>query len=500
MQPTLVVVTGATGYIGNRLVPRLLSAGYRVRALARSRDKLASRPWAQHPQVELMACDLQDETQLRQSLRGAHAVYYLVHSMHPGVKHFEDQDKLLARTMIRVAAAMGVQRLIYLSGLGQDSADLSPHLRSRHEVGRILKEGSVPVTTFRAAMIIGSGSASFEILRYLVERLPVMVTPRWVDTPCQPIAVRNVLYYLVACLQVPETVGDTFEIGQPEVTSYRELMQIYAQEAGLKKRYIVKVPVLTPRLSSYWIHLVTPVPASLAQPLARGLRNPVTVTDTRIQQLIPQQLFDAREAIHLALQRIQQQQVESRWTDAGQLPPAEWSIPGDPQWAGGTVLTEAWQVPVPCEPAKLWPIIVRIGGGTGWYHGNWLWRLRGMLDRLCGGVGLRRGRRHASELQPGDALDFWRVVRLEPNKELLLLAEMKLPGQATLEFKIEPLADGGSQLQQIARFLPRGLWGLLYWYMVLPLHGYVFRGMLEELAKAAGATQKLEVTRYHPQA
>ena len=478
-----VLVAGATGYIGSRLIPRLLDAGYPVRALARSPEKLSGRPWIGHPALEVVRGDLLDAASLHPAVKECRAVFYLVHSMNPGVEDFAATDRRAADNLRAAAEAAEVGRIVYLSGLGEERESLSHHLRSRSEVGRILAAGKVPVTVLRAAMIIGSGSASFEILRYLVDRLPVMITPRWVGTRCQPIGIRNVLHYLVACLEVPETVGATFDIGCPEIVSYRQLMRIYAEEAGLPKRLIIPVPVLTPRLSSYWIHLVTPVPAAIARPLAEGLSNPVVCRDTRIRELIPQQLFDCRTAIRLALERLREQQVESTWFDAGSVPPAEWSIPGDPHWAGGAVYEDARSVVIDATPDQVWQAIVRIGGSSGWYYADWLWRLRGLLDKLAGGVGLRRGRRDPARLAAGDALDFWRVGRVEPPTRLLLVAEMKLPGQAILTFELVPEGNA-TRLLQKAYYLPRGLAGLIYWWLVVPFHYFVFNGMLRGIANA----------------
>ena len=481
-----VFVAGATGYIGGRLVPRLLDAGYRVRALVRAPEKLQSRPWGEHELMEIVKGDVLDGETLKQALAGCQSAYYLVHSMNPAVGDFARTDRQAAVNMAQAAAAAGLEQIIYLGGLGETSGQLSHHLASRTEVGELLRQGPVPVTILRAAMIIGSGSASFEILRYLVEHLPVMITPRWVDTPCQPIGIRNVLHYLVGCLQVPALRGGTFDIGQPEITSYRELMKIYAEEAGLAKRWIIPVPVLTPRLSSYWIHLVTPVPAAIARPLAEGLSSPVVCRDRRVIELLPQELFDARKAIRLALDRIRQQQVETAWTDSGRIPPAEWSIPGDPGWAGGNLFEDARKVILAGSAEEIWPAVSSIGGEVGYYYADWLWRLRGAIDRLCGGVGLRRGRRSSKELYPGDAIDFWRVVAVARPEFLMLSAEMKVPGKAVLLFRLRPLSATSTELQQIARFLPRGLLGLLYWYAVLPFHHFVFNGMLNGIARASG--------------
>jgi len=483
-----IFVAGATGYIGARLVPLLLEAGYHVRALARAPEKLRNRPWAQHPSLEIVKGDVLDKASLGKALSQCRAAYYLVHSMNPGVSDFAATDRQAARNMAEAAAAEKLQQIVYLGGLGDDRGQLSHHLQSRTEVGSILSQGPVPVTILRAAMIIGSGSASFEILRYLVDRLPVMVTPRWVDTPCQPIGVRNVLHYLVGCIQEPKTIGETFDIGQPEVTNYRKLMEVYAEEAGLPRRWVIPVPVLTPRLSSYWIHLVTPVPASIARPLAEGLSNPVICQENRIVELLPQELFDARKAIRLALDRLRQHQVETSWIDSGEIHPAEWSVPGDPHWAGGSFYNDSRRIFLEASPEEVWPAVSSIGGEVGYYYADWLWSLRGALDRLCGGVGLSRGRRSQTELYPGDAIDFWRVIDVQKPNYLRLSAEMKLPGEAVLSFLIIPQDNGQTELQQIASFLPRGLFGILYWYAVMPFHHYVFNGMLHGIAKASGKT------------
>lgn len=483
--PQPIFVAGATGYIGARLVPLLLDAGYHVRALARSPEKLWSRPWAQHPLLEIVRGDVLDKAALQDALRGCRAAYYLVHSMNPGVRDFASADRQAASNMADAAAADNLQQIIYLSGLGDELGRLSHHLQSRTEVGTILRQGSVPVTILRAAMIIGSGSASFEILRYLVDRLPLMVTPRWIDTPCQPIGVRNVLHYLIGCIEEPKTLGETFDIGQPAVTNYRQLMEIYAEEAGLPRRWVIPVPVLTPRLSSYWIHLVTPVPASIARPLAEGLSNPVVCQENRIVVLLPQELFDARKAIRLALDRLRQQHVESSWIDSGEINPVEWSVPGDAHWAGGSVYDDSRRIILQAHPEELWPALSAIGGESGYYYANWLWRIRGLLDRLCGGVGLSRGRRSQTEVYPGDVIDFWRVVDVQKHAYLTLSAEMKLPGEAVLAFRLIPRASGQTELQQIAKFLPRGLFGILYWYAVMPFHHYVFNGMLKGIARAS---------------
>lgn len=482
---SLILVTGATGYIGGRLIPELLARGWKVRAAARSLEKLKARSWAVHPGLELVQADLFDLSSMICACSGCSSAFYLVHSMNPEQKDFEEADRKAARHMAQAAAEAGMERILYLGGLGEDQPDLSKHLRSRAETAKILQSGKVPVTVLRAAMIIGSGSASFEILRYLVDRLPMMVTPRWVDTPSQPIGIRNVIDYLAGCLDQPQTIGQSFDIGGPEVLTYRRLMEIYAEEAGLATRWIIPVPVLTPRLSSYWIHLVTPIPAALARPLAEGLRNPVICHDKRILELVPQKLLTCREAIHLALEGLKTQTIETHWTDAGKLPPVEWLHQGDAQWAGGTRLDDRQEILVQAPGQYVWEVVSQIGGEAGWYHADFLWRLRGFIDRIFGGVGLRRGRRSKFEIKVGDSLDFWRVLEVKSGECITLGAEMKLPGKAVLEFRLEPLSQSQTRLIQTARFLPRGLMGIFYWYGLKLVHDYVFKGMIQKIARRA---------------
>lgn len=476
-----VLVTGASGYIGGRLVPRLLAAGHRVRCLARSPRKLEGRPWAADPRVEIVAGDVAETDGLTDAMRGCTAAYYLVHSMMAGADYAE-RDRRLARSFAAAAEAAGLSRIVYLGGLGETGENLSEHLASRREVEAALASGRVPLTVLRAAMIIGSGSASFEILRYLTERLPVMITPRWVDTECQPIAVRDVLDYLVACLEQPETAGRTLDIGGTDVLSYRQLMQITARALGLPPRVILPVPILTPRLSSLWIHLVTPLSHRIARPLAEGLRNTVVCRNDDARRLMPKPLLGAGDAIALAVGKVLSGEVETSWSDAG-------TMPGDPHWAGGTLIEDRRSVELQAGPAAVFRAVCRIGGGNGWYAADFLWRVRGFLDRLVGGPGLRRGRRDPENVGYGDALDFWRVTGIEPDRRLELRAEMKLPGVAVLEFAIEPTAErrAAVRLTQTARFQPAGLAGLLYWYAILPLHGIVFRGMLRGIQRAVEA-------------
>lgn len=477
---TRVLVTGATGYIGGRLVPRLVAAGYDVRCLVRRADKVTARPWAADTSVEVRECDLEAEEGLTDAMDGCAAAYYLVHSMMAAGPDYRARDRQLANAFARAAAAAGVGRIIYLGGLGELGDGLSEHLTSRREVETALASTGVPVTVLRAAMIIGSGSASFEILRYLVERLPIMVTPRWVKTECQPIAVRDVLHYLVACLRVPETRGWALDIGGPEILTYRQLMDMMSDALLLRRRVILPVPVLTPRLSSLWIHLVTPISHRIARPLAEGLRNRVVCRNDDAVRLMPHEPLSVCAAIDAALGRTAKGDVETAWSDAG-------PIPGDPDWAGGRVFVDRRSIHIAAPGEAVFRVVSRIGGDTGYFAADWLWRLRGMLDRLAGGPGLRRGRRCPDRLAFGEAVDFWRVTALDEGRRLELRAEMRLPGEATLTFEVAPEGTG-CVLTQAARFKPRGVAGLAYWYAVAPLHGIVFNGMVKGIRRAAEVT------------
>lgn len=475
-----VLVTGATGYIGGRLVGRLLEGGFHVRCLARDPARLQGRPWL--GQVEVAAGDCLRAETLPAALRGVEAAFYMVHSM-AGGHNFEQRDVLAARNFATAARAEGVQRIIYLGGLGDPNTALSGHLRSRQETGAVLRESGVPVTEFRAPVIVGSGSLSFEIIRYLTERLPVMICPRWLYTRIQPIAIRNVLDYLVAALDTPESAGRILEIGGAEVLTYGDLLRGYAKARGLK-RWLVSVPVLTPRLSSYWVHLVTPVPATIARPLIQGLRNDVIVRDDTARRLFPQiKPMDYATAVRLALANLETGHVQTVWSDAlsssqGDLTPVVLATQEG-------IILERRQRLVRAPAPMVYRAFSRLGGATGWLCMNWAWRVRGLADRLLGGVGLRRGRRDPQEVRVGDAVDFWRVEAVEPNHLLRLRAEMKVPGRAWLEFRVEPIDASTSKLSQTAFFAPRGLAGLLYWYLLYPVHSFIFSGLAKKLALLA---------------
>jgi uncharacterized protein YbjT (DUF2867 family) len=481
------LVTGATGYIGGRLVPELLEAGYAVRCLARSPEKLRDHPWAHL--VEVVQGDVTDPESVAVALKDVAVAYYLVHALGKG-REFEDTDRRAAEIFARCAEDAGVRRIVYLGGPVPPDQDLSPHLRSRAEVGRILQSSAVPTVVLRAAMIIGSGSASFEMLRYLTERLPVMVTPRWVQSRVQPIAVRDVLRYLVGCAALPAEVDRGFDIGGPDILSYRDMMQRYAWVAKLPRRLILPVPVLTTRLSSLWVGLVTPVPPTIARPLAESLRHEVVCREDDIIRYIPDPAegrVGFERAVGLALQKIREADVSTRWSSASVPGAPSDPLPTDPDWAGGSLYTDRRARVVNATPGELWRVVEGIGGENGWYSFPLAWAVRGWMDRLMGGVGLRRGRRDAARLRAGDSLDFWRVEEIEPGRLLRLRAEMRLPGPAWLELRIGRDRRGRTVYLQRAVFHPHGLAGHAYWWGVSPFHAAVFGGMARNIAAAAEA-------------
>jgi uncharacterized protein YbjT (DUF2867 family) len=475
-----ILVTGATGYIGGRLVPRLIEEGYSVRCLVRDANRLAGRPW--RSAVEIVEGDVLDAHALQDALRGIDAAFYLIHSMAAG-RDFAARDVRAAAQFGAAAREAGVRRIIYLGGLGDPSQQLSRHLQSRHETGDALRASGVPVTEFRAGIIVGSGSLSFEMIRYLTERLPVMICPRWVFTRTQPIAIRNVLEYLLAALRVPESAARIIEIGGADVIDYGSMMRGYAEARGLR-RYLLPVPVLTPRLSSYWVHLVTPIPAAIAQPLIQGLRNESIVRDDSAKQLFPDiRLLSYRVAVRLAIERLESGGVETAWSDALA------SSLGDRRPVTLTthegLIIERRRIEIRAESAAVFKIFSALGGTRGWLTWNWAWRIRGAVDRMVGGVGMRRGRRHPTEVQPGDAVDFWRVEEVVRDRLVRFRAEMKVPGRAWLQFETHPKPDGGAVLIQTAFFAPKGLAGLTYWYALYPIHALIFRDLIRAIAREA---------------
>lgn len=468
-----ILLTGANGYVGGRLLPLLVADGYRVRCLARQPEHLSPRAPAD---VEVVQGDVLDAASPPTAMQGVETAYYLVHSM-GATGDFEKQDSLTAENFAAAARAAGVKRIIYLGGLGEDDPDLSVHLRSRHEVGERLSAHGVPVSEFRASIIIGSGSLSYEMIRALVERLPVMITPRWVQVTAQPIAIGDVLAYLRAAPKLRLDGSATVEIGGPDQVSYGELMREYAQQRGLR-RLMIPVPLLTPRLSSLWLGLVTPLYARVGRKLVDSLRHSTVVRDDSAQRMFAVQPVGVREAIARALRNEDSDLAQTRWSA---------SINTPRHWGGqrlGNRLVDSRSVDVAASPADAFAAVERIGGGTGRYYGTWLWMLRGWLDLLMGGVGMRRGRPDPKRLRVGDTLDCWRVESIQPDQRLRLAAEMKLPGRSWLEFEVQPNGNG-SRLRQTATFDPLGLWGLVYWYGVWPLHQLVFAGMLRGVAQAA---------------
>ena len=477
-----VLVTGATGYVGGRLIPLLLERGCHVRVLVRDAGRLKGRSW--HEQVEVAVGDVLDPATLPAALDGVDATYYLIHSMssHPD---FAQRDLRAARAFAEAAAAQGVPRILYLGGLGKSEGVLSEHLRSRQETGSALREAGVPVTEFRASILVGSGSVSFEMIRSLTERLPVMICPRWVYTRTQPIAIDDALAYLVAALVTPESQGQIIEIGGRDVLTYKAMMSTYARLRGLR-RFIVPVPVLTPRLSSYWVHLVTPIPSTIAQPLIEGLSVEVIVTDDSAHRLFPRITpMDYETAVARALSSLEASDVETSWSDAlvssqGDTRPFIFTTQDG-------MLIERRQRVVDAPPATVYAEFASLGGRKGWLAFNRLWRLRGMADRMIGGVGFRRGRRHPANLRVGDAVDFWRVEAVEAGHSMRLRAEMKVPGRAWLQFTAEPLGASRTRLVQTAYFAPKGLFGLVYWYLLYPIHGFIFSRLIRALAQGATA-------------
>ena len=482
-KPAKCLVTGATGYIGGRLIRELLSHGYRVRILARNPERLKDHPWIDR--VEVVSGDAHDVTALDEALAGIDVAYYLLHAL-MSKDDFEQEEKDIAEKFGAAAKKANIQRIVYLGGIIAQNELLSPHLQSRADTGSILQSSGVPTIELRAGIVIGSGSASFEMLRYLTERLPIMTTPRWVETKIQPIAVRDVLRYLVGAAAIDSSISGDYDIGGPEVFSYREMMMKYAEAAGLRRRIIIPVPVLTPKLSSGWVGLVTPVPITLARRLVESLKNEVVVRDDSIRKLIPDSkagLTPFKKAVELALTRIKEANVETRWTNASVPGTPSDPLPTDPDWAGGTLYTDVRTLHSENSIETVWKRVEAIGGRNGYSTATWAWELRGLMDRFFGGVGLRRGRRDDNTLIEGEALDFWRVEAIKRPELLRLRAEMRMPGLAWLEFALEKDANGsGTVITQRALFAPKGLLGHAYWWAVWPMHGLVFPSMVKNMA------------------
>ena len=497
-QARKILVTGASGYVGGRLVTALLADGADVRVFVRDANKAQSHSWAN--QVEIATGNASDFESTKAALTGVHTAFYLLHSINLG-PNFDEIESAMARNFAKAAQSCGVSQIVYLGGINNDEKT-SKHLTSRANTGKELATTSVPVLELRAGIIIGSGSASFEMLRHLTHRLPVMTTPKWVSNKTHPIAIRDVLWYLRNCAKLEKPVGGVFDIGGPEVLTYADMMQKFAKLSGLRKRLIIKVPVLTPKLSSLWIGFVTPVPTSLARPLVGSLISEVVADPKKsIDKLIPKPaegLIDVDGAVKLALSNVSSNTVSTRWSDAT-LPTAPWQkAQSDPEWAGEMLLKDKKVRTTDASIKSLWEAIEEIGGENGWYGSDFLWYLRGLLDRMIGGVGLRRGRRDPIHLRVGDSLDFWRVESLVPEQSLKLYAEMILPGKAWLEFRISKLPNGKSEVVQEASFSPRGLGGQLYWYAVLPFHVLVFPTMIRNLIRSANRKDYAEMIKVSP--
>jgi uncharacterized protein YbjT (DUF2867 family) len=473
----IILVTGATGYIGSNLVPYLLEAGYRVRVLVRNANRLKGRTWSSR--VEIMEGDALRPDDLPSVMKNVVHAYYFIHSM-SDTSNFSEMEASAARNFGEAAKSAGVKRIIYLGGLGHPDSDLSTHLRSRQQTGDVLRESGVPVTEFRAAIIVGSGSISFEMIRYMTERVPIMITPKWVSMKVQPISIHNVLDYLIQAIEVLESEGKIIEIGGDVVLTYGEMMKEYARIRGLR-RLLIPVPVLTPRLSSYWIHWVTPLNANVAKALIEGLRNEVIVRENSARRIFPDiQLINYHDAVIQALAKLNPDGIDTSWyvlqksSIRGNEPIQLINIEG--------MIIERAEKIIPVSTESVFSVICSNGDKNGRLFTGFLWRLRGLLDRWVGGVGLGRGRSRPSELQVGDSLDFWRVVAIKPNRMIRLRSEMKVPGQVWLQFETSPDTDRSTKLFQTTYFAPRGLIGHLYWYALYPIHKIVFSDLIRAIA------------------
>ena len=490
-----IAVAGATGYVGGRLIPLLLAAGHEVTVLSRNVQKLRDVPWRER--VKTVEGSMEQAHAAAQLCAGADIVYYLVHSM-SGSKgaaaDFEKVERLCALNLGQAARDAGVKRLVYLSGLHPEG-ELSRHLSSRTEVGEILLASGVPTAVLQAGLVIGSGSASFEMIRHLTDVLPVMPAPKWVLNKIQPIAVRDALHYLMGAAELPSTLNRTFDIGGPDVLTYAQMMRGYAAMAGLRSPTIIALPVLTPWLAAQWVNLVTPVPRNLAIPLVESLQHDCVVAESDIMEYIPEPeggLTSYRRAVELALRKIQADAVETTWATAHALSAPAEPLPSDPEWAGQKVFTDERSKATAAPASKVWAVVEGIGGENGYYSLPFAWTVRGWMDKLAGGVGLARGRRSPNHLQLNDTVDWWRVETLERGHLLRLRAEMIVPGRAWLEFEVTPAKeDDGSVFRQRAIFFPRGLWGRLYWLAVLPFHGVIFKNMASRITAAAARVEQV---------
>ena len=479
--PEHILVTGATGYIGGRLVPRLLEAGHAVRCFVRDPARLGGHAWFER--VEITAGDALESASLDKAMQGITSAYYLIHGMQGG-RADAGRDLQAARNFAVEAEKAGIQRIIYFGELVDPTDDLSPYLRSRNETGHVLRQGGVPVTEFRAGMVVGSGSALFEMIRYTAERQPVLLCPKWFFSMAQPIGIRNVLDYLCAALETPESIGKLIEIGGATRLTYAQMLMAYASERGLK-RVLIRLPVDAPRLSAYWVHMLTPVHWRVLLPLIEGLHSQAVVHNEIARQLFPGILpMDFQAALRLALGRLANETVETSWSDALVLTQGD-NRPYTLTTTEGMML-ERRRLFLDLPPGPVFRAYTGLGGERGWLFLNWTWLIRGWMDKLIGGVGLRRGRRNPDEIRPGEALDFWRVEAVEPERFLRLRAEMKVPGRAWLEFQSVPQPDGKTLLIQTAYFAPRGLAGFLYWYLLYPIHGFIFSGLIRRVAERAG--------------
>lgn len=474
-----ILVTGATGYIGGRLVPRLLELGYCVRCLVRDPNRLQGRNWLNH--IEVVSGDALIPGTLTEAMKDVSVAYYLIHGKQGGAIDAK-RDLEVARNFAEAAEEAGIERIIYLGELVDSAADLSPYLRARHETGYILRHGRVPVTEFRAGMIVGSGSALFEMIRYLTEREPVLICPAWFFSQAQPIAVRDVLSYLIEALESSESIGRVIEIGGATRLTYAEMLLGYAKERGLK-RWLIRTPFFVPHISAYWVHMVTPIHWRVVLPLIEGLRARLIIRDEAARKLFPQiKPMDFQTAVHLALRRIQRDNVETSWSDAlvtvaGDIRPYDLTVEEG-------MFIETRQKLLNVSPEDVFCSYAGIGGERGWLYMDWAWGIRGWLDKAVGGVGLRRGRRHPDEIRTGESLDFWRVEEVRTNRLLRLRAEMKLPGKAWLQFESQP-QDEKTLLTVTAYFAPHGLFGVVYWYAMWPFHKFIFDGLARQIASRA---------------